>query len=663
MKKILSLMLAIVLAVSFAGCGQEEQKQPEATQAPIQVIQEPEQSLAENTLHKVSVTETSRSFVTNGQTEYAIVTAADEQSYEAANFIAKHISAATGATVPVLESNTVSWTEAGKYIFVNCPEQFTAAGLTMPAEDIGQRGYHIKSAGDSVFIATRVPAGTQLGAIAFLRYVLGYDMLSAGTVLYEKDGTTLPDMDITERPDYDFYISTNKLDSATLYGMGYQDQLDVFVRVTSPEDSNGMYHNSLQYLPYNQYSADHPGWYSDVTYGTAGERELCYTAHGDEEELSAMVDVIAHRMLLESNNNPHIATICLTIEDHNTVCNCEACTASSLKYDGSNSAAVIQLLNRVNKKVQAQLQAQADADGTEKRELNILFFAYHKMLKAPARKNAAGQWEPIDETVVCDKEVGVFYAPIEAYYTYTFTHDNNTDHRENTKAWGSLAEKIYMWTYCTNFGYYLYPYNTFDAMVENFRFFKEAGAAYMYNQGQHNQGSPSHFSDFKEYVTSRALFDVNVSVAELTDTYFAGYFREAAEPMRQYFDELQAHMGYLANAYPVQLNGYIREEIGALQYWPKETLQQWLGYIEQAYAAIEPYQQTNPELYELLYKHILQESIFPRYAMLELHPGSYQAGELDSLRRQFKSDCERLGVNNVSEWVPISTVFSQWGIL
>ncbi len=664
LKRILSLMLALVLTVGLIGCTAENKEEPEATNASVNVMQQPEQALAANTLHKVSVTESGRSFVTNGTTEYAIVTAADEQSYEAANFIAKHINAATGATVPVLESDTVTWTADGKYIFVNCPEQFAAAGLTMPTEDIGQRGYYIKSAGDSVFIAVKVPAGTQLGAIAFLRHTLGYDMLSADTVLYEKDGTTLPDMDITERPDYDFYICSNKLDSATTYGMGYQDQLDVFLRVTSPEDSNGMYHNSLQYLPYNQYSADHPDWYSDVVYGvSAGDRELCYTAHGNEEELSAMIDVIADRMILESNKNPHIATICLTIEDHNTVCNCDACTASSLKYDGSNSAAVIQLLNRVNKKVQADLQAQADAAGTEKRELNILFFAYHKMLKAPARKNAEGQWVPIDETVVCDKEVGVFYAPIEAYYIYPFSHDNNTDHRENTKAWGSLAEKIYMWTYSTNFGYYLYPYNTYDAMIENFRFFKEAGAAYMYNQGQHSQNSPTHFSDFKEYLSSRALFDVNVNFAEIAETYFAGYFRDAAAPMRQYFDELQAHMTYLADAYPVQLNGYIREEIGALQYWPKETLQQWLGYINEAYEAIAAYETSDPELYELLYSHILQESIFPRYAMLELHPGSYQAGELDALRRQFKSDCEWLGVTNVSEWVSINTVFSQWGIL
>ncbi len=663
LKRILSLLFAGVLIFGMVGCNQE---QAPGEESPVQAtpISEPEEYFVEGTLHKVSVTESTRPFVVGGKTEYAIVAGETEQDQQAASALAKYIAQATEAEISILAAADVSYSAQGKYIFVNCPQQFADAGLSMPAEDIGQRGYYIKSAGESVFIATKAPAGAQLGALAFLRHTLGYDMLSGDTVIFSKDGTTLPDLDITERPDYDFSISTNKQDSAAAYGMGYQDQLDVFIRVTSAEDSFGMYHNSHEYLPYAQYSADHPDWYSDVTYGAnPSDRELCYTAHGNESELAAMIDVIADRMILEANNNPEIATICLTIEDHNTVCNCSACTASSVKYDGSNSAAVIQLLNRVNAKVQAALQADADAAGTEKRELNILFFAYHKMLKAPARKNEQGQWEPIDETVVCDEGLSVFYAPIEAYYIYPFNHDNNTDHKENTKAWGALTEKIYMWTYCTNFGYYLYPYNTYDAMLENFRFFKESGAVYMYCQGQHNQGNPTHFSDFKEYLVSRALFDVNISLAEVTDTYFAGYFLEAAQPMRQYYDELQAYLTYLADAYPVQLNGYIREEIGAIQYWPKETLQQWLEYIDQAYLSIEKYQTTDPDLYDTLYSHILQESIFPRYALLDLHPGSYQAGELDTLRRQFKSDCELLGITNISEWVPMTTVYAQWGIL
>ncbi len=632
-KKILSLLLSAAILGSLCACtGEAGLDTPAADAKPAEIVSDPGEQLVEGTLHKVSVTPSDRVFITEDEdgasTEYAIVAGQGELNVEAAVFMAKHIGAATGASPEILSGEEVSDAGKGKYIFINCREQFDKAGLQMPGEDIGQRGYYIKSVEDDVYIATKAEAGAQLAAIAFLREVLGYQIFADDTVAYSLSGATLPDMDITERPDYDFYIPVNKLDATTAYAMGYQDQLDVFIRVTSATDSFGMWHNSLEYLPYEDNKDAHPDWYSDVVYGSEMQRELCYTAHGDQEELQAMVDVIAARMLKEAAANPLKSTICLTIEDHNTICPCEACTASAAKYNGSNAAAVIQLLNRVNEIVQKSLQEEADAAGTQKRELNILFFAYHKMLKAPAVKNAQGVWEPVDESVVCAPEVGVYYAPIEAYYPYSFNHEKNVEHKENTQAWGAISNKIYMWTYCTNFGHYLFPYNTFDAMLENYRFFKEAGATFMYNQGQHNQNNATHFTAFKEYLTSRALFNVNESLEDMTDDFFANYFMDAQEPMRQYYDELQAHLGYLAAENPVQINGYIREEIASLEYWPKETLQQWLGYIDEAYAAIEKYRDTDPERYAVLYKHILRESIFPRYAMLELHFGSYYADEL-----------------------------------
>ncbi len=672
LKRILSLLLAAAMLCAMVGCTDQGGDATDGTDhleapKPVDTITEPDEIYVEGTLHKVAVTETDRAFVTSTEsgtaTQYAIVVDDHELNQEAATFIAKHVAAATGVTMELKSASDVSYSPSGKYIYLNCQEQFAAAGLTMPADDIGLRGYHIKSAGDSVFIMTKAATGAQLGAIAFLRHAVGYEIYSSDTVLYTKNGATLPDMDITERPDYDFYIPCNKLDNATTYAMGYQLQTDVFIRVTSETDSNGMYHNSMEYLPYLQYKDEHPDWYSDVSYGVEGQSELCYTAHGNEEEMEAMVNAVAERMLKEAAANPNLATITLTIEDHNTVCNCDACVASAKAYDESNAAAVIQFMNRVNRVVQAELQSQADAEGTDKRVLNILFFAYHKMLKAPARQNTQGQWEAIDESVICDPEVGVFYAPIEAYYNYSFYDEKNEEHKNNTEAWAACTDTIYMWTYCTNFGHYLFPYNTYDKMMENYRYFKNAGATFMFSQGQHNVTSPSHFSMFKEYLTSRALFNVNDNLADITDDFFAAYFKDAQQPMRQYYDELQAHLGYLAEAYPVQLNGYIREEIASLQYWPKETLQKWMGYIDEAYASIEKYKETDKELYEVLHKHILQESIFLRYALLELHFGSYHADELNTLRRQFKSDCEMLGINNISEWVPLTTVYSRWGIL
>ncbi len=666
MKKLITAILVLCMLIAMTACHGEPASSNDGNgQTNTPPVAEPAENLAEDTLHKVTVTESDRPFATDRATDYVLAVGEGSLNNRAAAFISSQVMAATGAALEVVEGNTVAWSENVKCIFLNCPEQFAQAGLTMPQEDIGPRGYYIKSVGDSVFIATKAETGAQLGAIAFLRHVLGYDMISDDMAVYSKDGSTLPDMDIIERPDYDFYTASNKMNDQAVYGMGYQQLLDVFINITSQASSYGPFHNSLDYLPMDAWYESHPDWYSDVTFndGTGVRRELCYTAHGNAEELEAMANEIAQRMILEAGNNPNIATVCLTIEDHTTICSCNACTASSQKYNGSNSAAVIQLLNRVNEKVQAALQADADKNGTQKREFSILFFAYHKMLKAPAVQNADGTWSPVDESVVCAPEVGVFYAPIEIFYTYSIHHENNAEHKQNTEAWAACTNKIYMWTYCANFGFYMFPYNTFDTMIENYRFFKSYGATYMFNQGQHNQSNPTGFAAFKEYLSSHALFDVNVDLSDLTDTFFPAYFREGSDVMLQYYNELQAHLYSLADIYPVQLNGYVREEIDSVQYWPRNTLVQWLGYIDEAYAAVEKYQQSDPELYDILRSHITQESIFPRYAMLELHANYYQADELLELRKAFKNDCESLGITRVSEHIDISTVFAQWGIL
>ena len=82
-------------------------------------------------------------------------------------------------------------------------------------------GYYIKTVADDVFIGFYSENGAQLGALAFLRETIGYDMLSDDMVIYEKDGTILPQMDITERPDYEFRLANNKLKDDASYGMGF----------------------------------------------------------------------------------------------------------------------------------------------------------------------------------------------------------------------------------------------------------------------------------------------------------------------------------------------------------------------------------------------------------------------------------------------------------
>ena len=111
----------------------------------------------ENVLHKVNVTETDRPFIVNRKSEYKVLLPANASPdiKTAAAYFVKYVSQATGYYLPTESADSYTWDEDAKWIVFGRTELFQAAGLTMPVDDIGQSGYYIKSAGDSVFLAVK----------------------------------------------------------------------------------------------------------------------------------------------------------------------------------------------------------------------------------------------------------------------------------------------------------------------------------------------------------------------------------------------------------------------------------------------------------------------------------------------------------------------------
>lgn len=652
-KRILTFVLAAALCFGVVGCkgNPNSHKGEEMTTSATKPVSEPERHPVNNGLHNVTVRDTERVFTSEGTSEYKIVTdRSDNDCVKAALFIQQHVKAATGATLEIVNNvSEKTWSAENKYIVLDVPELFSAAGLSMPSEDLGQTGYYIQNAGNSVFIAINSPYGAQYGALSFLRHVIGYEMYAEDTVVYEKSGATLPDMTITERPDFEFYVQSNKVSADATYGMGFGG--DIFIPVAGE-----LWHNSLNYLPMETYKDKHPDWYS-----TMGN-DLCYTAHGNQKELDAMVEELARKIIALLPEHPSQNTITITIEDHMDQCTCGACAKVREDYDGANSAAAIRLCNAVNKIVQKHLEDVAERTGTAKRDFNIIFFAYHKMEKAPVKKDADGNYVPIDDSVICDDNVGVYIAPITAAFNQSFYHESNAAAAETIKGWGALSDKLYIWLYETNFYHYLFPLNTYDVTIETYRLCKENNAVYMYNEGQWNQSSVTCFGKLKEYFNSRAIFNVNDTFQSIADDFFENYFRDAAEPMRRYFDALQAHLRYLETEFPADVNGNIYNNMAQSKLWPPKTLDGWLAVMDEAYAAIEHYRTEDPALFEKLESHILLETVFPRFAQIRLYPGKYSAATLRKMREDFRNDCARLNVTKMSENDSLDELFDEWGV-
>lgn len=687
-KRIYACLLSLVVAFGFVACGK--------TETPTNPIKEKTEHLVtEGRLHNVTIGETTKPFITAGQTEYKILVADSDLAKKAANFFKEHMQSATGA-VFVVESETAvsrTWTENEKYIVIGVDKWFSDAELSMPDEDFGFSGYYIKTKGNTVFVETAHEFGYQHAVLKLLDALVGYEMYAADTIVYHTAQTTLhlPDFEVAERPDVDLHASGNNLvDKDALYGMGFLDRGSMFVGIQGKKNKVSV-HNAMEILEYaedKQGVEINPAWISTAgSYSSkdgGGFSQICYTGGASyhegltederealaEETLSTLVDVVANVMIenLELEENKNKTVITFTQEDNRTTaCGCWKCEEERAKYNGASSGSVVKFVNLVNRKVQAYLEDKAEEEGTPKRNVDLLFFAYQWTEVAPAVKNAQGEWEEIDQDVICDDNVAVYLAPISAYYNVSFYDDANKINKikDKVEAWNVLSKKTYFWLYQTNFYHYFYPYDSIDAMLETYRFCLQNDMTFLYNQGQYNDyACPySAFTMLKEYVDSKAGFDVNLNLDDLTDAFFQNYFGAGSDAMRTYYNQLTAHMDVLQTNFPKQYNGSVYAEIANIAFWSFGTLRTWQGLIDEALTAIETYKQSNPTKYQILYEHIVRESLFVRFVLLDKYSYYYSSQSLQAMRLQFKADCEMLNVAHISEHNgEITRLWAQWGV-
>ena len=94
----------------------------------------------------------------------------------------------------------------------------------------------------------------------------------------------------------------------------------------------------------------------------------------------------------------------------------------------------------------------------------------------------------------------------------------------------------------------------------------------------------------------------------------------------------------------------------------KGTVDSWLRLVDKAYASIEPLKTSDPEKYEVYKNHILLESMFPRYVLLQFHRPTFTSEQFIKEALQFKADCAELGISEVNEEQSFTVRWEDWGI-
>lgn len=682
-KNVIVIVLAFILAFStFSACKKKEEEIDETPERAQHFVD------SSKTLHKVSVKESNRKFVKDGKSDYKIIIALEDQVVvSAANYLASQIYSCTGVMLPVeTDDGSFAWSNTAKYLVIEDKSLEDKANVKWATGyELKKSGYMIKTVGESVFMHVNSKYGYQMVVLAFLREVLGYEWLSSDTITFSKTGETLPDMDIVEKPDFDLTYSSSAETGQVKYAEGRTSE-NIFASV------DGYFvHNSFIYLPKKTYLADHRKWYSDGD-GT----QLCYSAHGDKEEYDKMIETAAERVLYYLDQSPDCCTITFTQEDVNSACNCATCLACKEEFNSLTST-VLMFTNDLEDAVRAKLIERAWESGEEPREVEIVFFSYYQLKSAPVVETengyetvknpnnhivtSKGEFDlPYKKTypdgLKANERVGVMVAPIEAKYNKSFydeTSEENTLARTTFEKWSMVCDIVYAWIYDTNFHKYIFPYNSYDTLFETARCLKNNNTDFLFVQTQGYSGSFKNsnipcFGSFKTYCTAAIRNDVNISYQDCMDKFFKAYFREAAEPMLEYFNKMTTYLKQLEMQYSDNFTGGIYDEnIVNSSFWPYRMLLDWLDLCDEAYKRIEKYKTSDPGLYESLVKHIQIEELFPKYYICSSADYSkyYTAEALYELRYSFYKSATNVEFQLLGEGVQyaLNTVYAQWGII
>ena len=437
-------------------------------------------------------------------------------------------------------------------------------------------------------------------------------------------------------------------------------------------------HNTMHYLPTATYQSAHPSWYYTYTDSAKGQlTQICPTAGGNSTEFNAMVDAIVANMMVQINAYPTRENISFSIMDNadEKTCSCARCKLYNTLYgEAGFSAAWIDLMNAINAKIRPQIG---------NRTLNIAFLAYRETEAAPAdidangnvtllkryQINDDGSYTQTNEYLKCDEGVTVWLAPIDGLFAENFNHADNAATLALIKKWCALSDSVYLWMYGTNFKFYMYPYNTWQASAENYKILAELGVKGAWSQS--NETEATAFSDLKAYIDSKFMFDVNANYEDVLDAYFTHYFGAGATKMRAMFDAIVAKCDEIEANYDGLGRGIYDEienksgflGIGGKTYWSKDWIDSLVTLCDEAKAAVEADSSLKTEQKTVIINRITKESLFPRYVLCTTFASSYSNSNKEALRAAFKADAEALGFTLYREADgSLSDLYSEWGV-
>ena len=602
----------------------------------------------------------------DGNSSYKIVLPDDADADEvlAGERLQSLFKEATDTFLPIVKDTEISAINSDdEYILIGDNDFAVENGMVPKQTDVKSTGYTIKTKDKCIYIAGGKSVGTLFGVYNFLGRILNYDYFAEEIYSLDKgvEELALYNYDVTVIPDCEFntlsysYLTAAKLKNYSMYAE----------TTTSIRGRTG--HGSLCYTLDDENDTtvelamqNHPNWFyteSGISEEDAAVNEdavfastqICYTAHGDSAEYENLYNRMAQNLIDVMIANKDAVRFNCSVSDNHINCNCSSCEQEIEKY-GTPTGSLVKTLNKVIETVDAWMQS--DDGKAYAREWSLEFYAYNNYQNAPA-KLVGNKYEPIDDSVKCNKRLVPVVAYVNADYTSPIESAQNQPYKAQCDAWRSISTTAKMYVYAQNYNYYLIPYNMFGVLSNQYKYWNGC-TMYLLT----NKNFASGFDNLKIYLCSKLGVDVDANVEELIRKYFQNVYLDAGDVMYNLFNEYRTNEQRLKEKYPsvfsVAQSCYQRKFVDS-KYYEATLFDKWRGDIQTAIDKIEYLKYDNPELYNKIYIMIAAERVWINYFYWQTNRNNILYETLEDITNALIEDIEYCGIAYTKEGPRVTT--------
>ena len=621
-----------------------------------------------NENHKFSYKTTDTYMVKDGKTSYKVVVPEIETqsiSY-AKSELSRFFKEATGVDLKFIKDTGLSHNDSNRYISLGDTSLYKSLNRDDDITALKKDGTKIFTKDKTVYIIGGAETGVLNGVYDFLKINFGFEYFFTDCYTLRTNVTDLKllDYDVTDISDIEYREIigyTKGSDSADGKMISYRLRLrDSYGNLLLPihmgdsqttEIKNN--HNSLYFLPEEKYGTTYPEFYS-------GAGQLCYTAHGNEKgTYDEMTTLCAEKieqslMWYPAAEYPQYKAVLLGQMDNVPMCSCTGCATMKSEHNDANSAALMKFMHDVGKKVDAWMALEENA-AYRRENFKYMFFAYLDTSRPPFVEDSNGNID-IAEDLKFDDGVNVapFFAQSHLHTGVSFDDKANIEQKEYIRLWGKAFPGTWAWSYGGFYNDFFTFWDLYSFYPGYYKYLKANNYSLTFPQIKSCQtGADTGFNVLAIYMYSKLAWNSELSVENIFDEYFNAMYAEAAEPMREMFDDLRLWFGRCLTdnnwTWSVNMNGSIS---GSMEFVKQGDIVTMFRHLDEAYSKIEMYKK-DPAKYSSLKSHIDMEWLFPAKVSISTDTGLFTEKQLANIKTNFKTYVRTLGMQYIKEFTSI----------